>query len=217
MATILGAIAMSPPNTRVPNAGRLEAENQTTTTTCASSPRVSDTRLRILHRLLVLLSMRRFLNKSTQKIKKKAGQAVDLLQPPSRQSRSVSPAPSQQIEQMTGPNVGAESQPSADNAIASMIQLATASTSGVVAPSQVAESAVTEPAPPPANAVTPAIPEYAEAPSPPTVLATTGSAVKGLLAAARDGSDLFLPLKAALVGVVALWDIFDVRPPIIFS
>ena len=29
--------------------------------------------------------------------------------------------------------------------------------------------------------------------------------------AARDGSDLFLPLKAALVGVVALWDVFDVR------
>jgi len=29
--------------------------------------------------------------------------------------------------------------------------------------------------------------------------------------AARDGSDLFLPLKAALVGVVALWDIFDVH------
>jgi len=35
--------------------------------------------------------------------------------------------------------------------------------------------------------------------------------VKGLLVAARDGSDLFLPLKAALVGVVALWDVFDVR------
>ena len=47
-------------------------------------------------------------------------------------------------------------------------------------------------------------------PSPPTVLETTGSAVKGLLMAVRDGSDLFLPLKAALVGVVALWDIFDV-------
>jgi len=151
--------------------------------------------------------MRLFLNKSTQRIKKKAGQAVDLLQPPSRQSRFVSPASSQQIEQMTGPNFGAESQPSADNATASMIQLATASTSGVVAPSQVGEPAVTEPAPPPA------IPEYAEAPSPPTVLATTGAAVKGLLAAARDGSDLFLPLKAALVGVVALWDIFDASHP----
>ena len=54
------------------------------------------------------------------------------------------------------------------------------------------------------------IPAYARPPSPPTILATTGSAVKGLLAAARDGSDLFLPLKAALVGVVALWDVFDV-------
>jgi len=51
----------------------------------------------------------------------------------------------------------------------------------------------------------------AQAPAPPAILATTASVVKELLAAARDGSDLFLPLKAALVGVVSIWNIFDVR------
>jgi len=63
--------------------------------------------------------------------------------------------------------------------------------------------------PPALNAPT-AIPAYARAPSPPSILATTGSAVKTLLTAARDGSDLFLPLKAALVGVVAIWDVYNV-------
>lgn len=72
-------------------------------------------------------------------------------------------------------------------------------------------SAATEPTPPPTTEVRTTIPVYAGPPSPPTVMETTGSAVKGLLVAARDGSDLFLPLKAALVGVVALWDLFDVR------
>jgi len=71
-------------------------------------------------------------------------------------------------------------------------------------------AATVDAAAPPLEAPSPTIPDYAWPPSPPTILATTGSAVKGLLVAARDGSDLFLPLKAALVGVVALWDIFDV-------
>jgi len=67
--------------------------------------------------------------------------------------------------------------------------------------------------PPPPELTSPGIPAYVRPPSPPKILATTGSAVKGLLVAARDGSDLFLPLKAALVGVVALWDVFDVSQP----
>jgi len=75
-----------------------------------------------------------------------------------------------------------------------------------------ARSQPDESAPPPAaESTSSGIPAYARPRSPPTILATTGSAVKGLLVAARDGSDLFLPLKAALVGVVALWDVFDVR------
>ena len=57
----------------------------------------------------------------------------------------------------------------------------------------------------------PLVPIYAHAPSSPKIIEITGTAVKGLLVAARDGSDLFLPLKAALVGIVALWDIWDVR------
>jgi len=213
MATIPGATAKSPPDTRGPNASRLEAENQTTTTTCASFPRGSQSRLRTTHLLPSQPAMRRFLNKSTQKIKKKAGQAVDLLRPPSRQSRSVSPAPSQQIEHITGPEVGTDSQPPAVNASASMIQPATAPTSGVVAPSQLAEPLTAEPASPLANDGSSSVPTHAEAPAPPTILERTGSALKGLLVAARDGSDLFLPLKAALVGVVALWDIFDASHP----
>jgi len=60
------------------------------------------------------------------------------------------------------------------------------------------------------KSASPDIPAYARPPSPPTILATTGSAVKGLLAAAHDGSDLFPPLQIALGGVLELWDVFDV-------
>jgi len=40
--------------------------------------------------------------------------------------------------------------------------------------------------------------------------ATAGSVIHELLAAARDGSDLCLPLKAALTGVVKIWDVCEV-------
>jgi len=78
------------------------------------------------------------------------------------------------------------------------------------ASSPLARSATEDASSPTPEIPSPGIPAYARPPSPPTILATTGSAVKRLVVAARDGSDLFLPLKAALVGVVALWDIFDV-------
>jgi len=42
---------------------------------------------------------------------------------------------------------------------------------------------------------------------PPTFLQTTGSVVQEFLEAARDGSDLCLPLKAALVGATKILDI----------
>jgi len=135
---------------------------------------------------------------------------VDLLQPASRQSRSVSLVPSQHIEHPTSLVSGTASQAAALTVNAVEIQLAIAPIPVAIEPSQPAELAFAAPAPPPANEVFSAIPAYAEAPLKPTLLATTGSAVKGLLVAARDGSDLFLPLKAALVGVVALWDMFDV-------
>ena len=55
---------------------------------------------------------------------------------------------------------------------------------------------------------------YADPEAPPTAGATAGSVVYELLAAARDGSDLCLPLKAALVGVVKIWDVCEVNTPL---
>jgi len=73
--------------------------------------------------------------------------------------------------------------------------------------------------PPPTHATGDSIPpvsctgkhEYAKPQDAPSAISTTGSVVKEFLEAARDGSDLFLPLKAALVGVVKIWDICEVR------
>jgi len=71
----------------------------------------------------------------------------------------------------------------------------------------------TSPAPPAADPV-PAAPSsnrhtYADPSAPPTAVATTASAIYELLAVTRDGSDMFLPLKAALTGVVKIWDICE--------
>jgi len=178
---------------------------------CASSPRVLRIEHRTLQQLLAPLKMRQLFDKSTKRLKKKAGKAMDLLQSPPQQSRSVSPAPLRQAEDPTGLVSETASQPSDPTVTAAVTPLGPASISVARDASQHAESAATKPA------LAPTIPAYAEAASPPTVLATAGSALKGLLVAARDGSDLFLPLKAALVGVVALWDIFDVCPTILLS
>jgi len=51
---------------------------------------------------------------------------------------------------------------------------------------------------------------YASPPKPSSALGTTGSVINELLATARDGADMCLPLKAALVGVVKIWDICEV-------
>ena len=51
--------------------------------------------------------------------------------------------------------------------------------------------------------------EYADPTESLTTSATARSVVKELFETARDGSDLFLPLKAALVGVVKIWDICE--------
>jgi len=51
--------------------------------------------------------------------------------------------------------------------------------------------------------------EYAEPSAPQTGLQTTGSLVHEFLAAARDGADLCLPLKAALVGAVKIFEICE--------
>ena len=69
------------------------------------------------------------------------------------------------------------------------------------------------PAPPPTPPDPPPIPPtlaYANPPEQSSALGTTGSVIHELLATARDGADLCLPLKAALVGVVKIWDICEV-------
>ena len=69
------------------------------------------------------------------------------------------------------------------------------------------------PAPPAADPIPPAPSSdrhaYAKPPAPSTAIATTGSVIHELLAAARDGSDLCLPLKAVLTGVVKIWDVCE--------
>jgi len=52
---------------------------------------------------------------------------------------------------------------------------------------------------------------YAEPNAPPTAVSTASSVVKEFLAAARDGADLCLPLKAALVGAVKIFEICEAR------
>jgi len=152
--------------------------------------------------------MSKLFGKAKQKFKKKAGQAADLLRPSLRESRPASPA----SEQSAHPIVPtAEVEPQFP-AVTLATVLARSSVAPISAPIELSQpsnpTTPSAPSPPPGLAL--GVPAYARPPSPPTILATTGSAVKGLLAAARDGSDLFLPLKAALVGVVALWDLFDV-------
>ena len=69
------------------------------------------------------------------------------------------------------------------------------------------------PAPPPTPPDPPPVPPtlaYANPPKQSSALGNTGSIVHELLATARDGADLCLPLKAALVGVVKIWDICEV-------
>ena len=51
--------------------------------------------------------------------------------------------------------------------------------------------------------------EYSDPKAPQTALGTTGSIANEFLAAARDGADMFLPLKAALVGAVKIFEICE--------
>ena len=153
--------------------------------------------------------MSKFLNEATHKVKKKAERAADRLRPPSQQSRAPSPV-LHQGARPTSAAPEAELQLPTPNVAAAMARLAIVPISVAIEPSFVAGPATASARSSPLKSSR-SVPAYARPPSPTTILATTGSAVKGLLVAARDGADLFLPLKAALVGVVALWDIWDVR------
>jgi len=177
--------------------------------TCVPCPRVSPDRARVTYRQPLILTMSNLFGKAKQKFKKRTGRAADLLQPSPQESRAASPASSQQIAHPTSHAPREDQQKTTLTTTAALAQSSNAPISATIKPLQPSNLATpSAPSPPPGLTLT--VPAYARPPSPPTILATTGSAVKGLLAAARDGSDLFLPLKAALVGVIALWDIFDV-------
>jgi len=158
----------------------------------------------------LLSTMSGLLDKARQKVKKKADRLMDRFRPSPRESRAASPAPSpssQPTEHSATPAPETEPQPSIPVAFSAMTQTMMTPTS---VPSQL-------PSPTAADASSLSletdpldVPDYARPPSPTKILATTRSVVKQLTVAARDGSDLFLPLKAALVSVVAIWDVFDV-------
>jgi len=194
-----------------------EAATKQRPTCVPCAPRVSHYTSRTIHRQFLLFAMSKLFGKVKQKVKKNVGQAVDLLRASPRESRAASPAPPQQSADPNSLTPGGEQQPTTLTATVALAQSSLAPMSIAIESSQLANPAAPIiPSPSPQSTLV-AVPVYARPPSPPTVLATTGSAVKGLLAAARDGSDLFLPLKAALVGVVALWDLFDVRHSITFK
>ena len=175
---------------------------------CDPCPLVFDTAHRAsFYRRLILSAMSKFFKETKKKVKKTA---ADLFRPSQPGSRAASPAPSQG-EPSTTSSLAVGSQPSMPMAFSAMTQPLIAPTSVAIPPSQLLSPAAADASSPSLQSESPATPAYARPPSPTTILATTGSAVKGLLVAARDGSDLFLPLKAALVGVLAIWDIFDVR------
>ena len=76
-------------------------------------------------------------------------------------------------------------------------------------------STASSPAPPDADTDPPTVSDsgrhaYADSPTPPAAITTAGSVIYELLAAARDGSDMCLPLKAALVGIIKIWDVCEV-------
>jgi len=154
--------------------------------------------------------MSRLLDKTTNRFRKKAGEILDRLRVPS-QDGTLSPSSSRHGTIPAGSDAEANQTRLPAGSSKTAAHLSTAAPS-VLAPDAVGTS------PPPADPVPSTLPAYVRAPSPTTLLATTGSAVKGLLEAVRNGSDLFLPLKAALIGVLAIWDIFDVylsNPPTI--
>jgi len=162
------------------------------------------------HRPLLLLSMSKFLDKVKKKVKKTADIAVDKLRPSQPEDRATSAARSQQSDNQATQTATAGPIPSAPVTSLAMTQSPIAPIPVAIPRSELVGPPASDASSPILETSPPAAPAYAISPSPTTILATTGSAVKGLLVAARDGSDLFLPLKAALVGVVALWDLFDV-------
>jgi hypothetical protein len=59
--------------------------------------------------------------------------------------------------------------------------------------------------------------DHIQPPSPPSPFQTGQSAMKQILAAISDSADMFLPLKAALSGIVNIMNVMEVRKPAIAS
>ena len=159
--------------------------------------------------------MSRLLDKAKKKVKK-AGQVMDRLRSPSHEGK---PGSGFATSHQSGQSIGYSLEPSPPQLVSTVPEPSAAALPNIalVSPS-VASSSSAGPIVTAAGGSSPAlapmpplIPIYAQVPSLPNSLETTGSAVRGLLAAVRDGSDLILPLKAALVGIVALWNLWDVR------
>ena len=141
-----------------------------------------------------------------KKARKKAKGVVDSLRPPLRQGRSPSPEP--QASEHSTPYVGTNpsATPPLQLHVTTTISTPTPSGSSMLMPG--ADSAQ-----PASSASSPvhATPSYARPSAPLSALSTTGSAIYELLATIRDASDMCLPLKAAAVGVLKIWDVCEVR------
>jgi len=144
-----------------------------------------------------------------KKVKKNAKGVVDSLRPPSRQGRS-STSGSPHASGHSTPNISTDlpptpplqPQPSATVVLSSPVQ----SGSSTPTPGPDTVEPATLPLPP--AIVTPV---YARPSTPPSAIATTGSVIHELLTTIRDASDMCLPLKAAVVGVLKIWDVCEVR------
>jgi len=134
-----------------------------------------------------------------KRAKKKAKGVVDNLRPPSRQGRSPSPVP--HAGQST-PNAGTNPPPTSP--------LQPQASAAVLLSSTVQRGSSTPP-PGPAQLALHITPTYARPSVPPSALSTTGSVIHELFTTIRDASDMCLPLKAAVVGVLKIWDVCEVR------
>ena len=143
-----------------------------------------------------------------KKVKKKAKGVADSLKPLSRQGRSPSPVP--HASGQSTPNAGTnppptpplQPQPSVTALPSSPVHSATPPHGPDLAQPALMSSSSSSAGPTPA---------YARPSTPPSALVTTGSVIHDLLTTIRDASDMCLPLKAAVVGVLKIWDVCEVR------
>ena len=142
-----------------------------------------------------------------KKVKKKTKGVVDCLRPPSRQGRS-STSGSPHASGHSTPNIGTDPPPTPPPKLQSSVTAPLSSPVRSATPPHASNTAQPVALPLPPAIVTPA---YARPSTPPSALATTGSVIHDILTTIRDASDMCLPLKAAVVGVLKIWDVCEVR------